>query len=231
MDPTQLLVDVRADQTARAELNVSPLVYFEGMVKDQDGSPVPEGIILALQDGKLQTTTDQKGRFGFYSLPEGEYQVEVVSTALPDETPLSNPEPAKVSVRHATPVPSVEVRIVVERQGPKPVKELNLGAAAKPVKIAPSAKRAMTKGARPAEKSAAPNGLVMTNSAKKSGPERSGRRVLNSTSADARAARPSSLPEKSARGKNTDAGLVASNESSPAVTQSSSRRLLVKSIN
>jgi hypothetical protein len=232
MGPTELLIDVKADQTARAELTVSPLVYFEGVVKDQEGTPAPEGIILELQPGSTQTTTDEKGRFGFYSLAEGEYEVDLISSALPDETPITYPTHTRVSLFHGKHAEAIDLRIEVERQGPKAVKEINLGAESKSVKIKMPTEQ---QGAAKATKQNGrfrplPRGTASL--APKPAPSMlSQRRVVTSTAPSSRTKHaPAAGPKPVKKLEKTSAELVAAKSTTrPSDDGEGGRRLLVKS--
>jgi hypothetical protein len=81
-------VEIRSGQLSRLDLEVEPLSMVQGTVLETAGEPAVEGIIVRLLPDNLRTTTDSLGRFGFYNLREGDYEVQVEESSLPPSTRL-----------------------------------------------------------------------------------------------------------------------------------------------
>jgi hypothetical protein len=117
-------VDVHSGQLSRIDLAVTPLEALEGDVTGADGEPAAEGIALELLPTGAYTSTDSDGRFGFYNLPEGDYEIRVLDSTLPENAKLVSPSPVRAQVRYGkTPAP-VEFQYAIVLPGPKPAKKV-----------------------------------------------------------------------------------------------------------
>lgn len=76
-------VDVKSRHVATAELNVRPLVSIAGRIVAPRGTPL-DGIIIKLLPTDRYTTPHTDGRFVFFNLPEGEYDVLIDPKSLPE---------------------------------------------------------------------------------------------------------------------------------------------------
>ena len=79
----EVAIEVKARQAATAELSVTPLVSFTGRIIGPDGTAL-DGVIVKLLSTDRYTTPTPEGRFGFYNLREGEYDVVIDSKSLPE---------------------------------------------------------------------------------------------------------------------------------------------------
>jgi hypothetical protein len=79
----EVTIDVKARRVANAELSVTPLVSFSGRIMAPDGTAL-DGVIVKLLSTDRYTTPTPEGRFGFYNLREGEYDVAIDPKTLPE---------------------------------------------------------------------------------------------------------------------------------------------------
>ncbi|HUI57180.1 MAG TPA: carboxypeptidase-like regulatory domain-containing protein [Bryobacteraceae bacterium] len=76
-------VDVKPRRTADLGLTVVPLVALSGTITGPAGTSL-DGIILKLLPTDRYTTPDTDGHFAFYNLREGEYELTIDLTSLPE---------------------------------------------------------------------------------------------------------------------------------------------------
>jgi hypothetical protein len=110
---TRVLVQPR--RFVRTDFEVLPLVSLEGCVAGPEGVPL-EGIVIRLLPGARYTMTAAGGRFAFYNLREGDYQVVIDPKTLPDNAELTSPASADAIVRVGAPLSSLEFSFVVPSQ-------------------------------------------------------------------------------------------------------------------
>jgi hypothetical protein len=79
----EVAIEVKARQASTAELSVTPLVSFTGRIIGPDGAAL-DGVIVKLLSKDRYTTPTPEGRFGFYNLREGEYDVVIDPKSLPE---------------------------------------------------------------------------------------------------------------------------------------------------
>jgi hypothetical protein len=115
---------VRSGQLERVELQVTPLQSVEGLITDANGNAAGEGIILRLLPADQYTTTDRLGRFGFYNLPEGDYEIEVVKDSLPEATRLASSPTLATTLRYGVAAAPVEFRYEAAPAAPKPTRRV-----------------------------------------------------------------------------------------------------------
>jgi hypothetical protein len=123
---TRIPVTIGARKIARADFDLYSLTGFSGQVSASQGSNFEnlDGIVVRLEPGGRYTTTERDGRFAFYNLPEGAYEVHVAGETLPAEARLKESGAAAVVIGAGrTPQP---VRFEIERQRPaeKPVRRV-----------------------------------------------------------------------------------------------------------
>jgi hypothetical protein len=119
---TEAGVHVEVNRITRADFDVIGLTALEGRVVAPAGV-APEEILIRLAPGGRYTTPDASGAFGFYNLPEGDYQVELDVSSLPEHAVLLSAERVPVSVRHGAPPTAVEFKFEI-RVPQKPVRKL-----------------------------------------------------------------------------------------------------------
>jgi len=76
-------VDVKPRRTAVVGLSVIPLIALSGRIIGPEGTPL-DGIVLKLLPTDRYTTPDAGGRFAFYNLREGEYDLTIEPKSLPE---------------------------------------------------------------------------------------------------------------------------------------------------
>ncbi|MGI8989686.1 MAG: hypothetical protein ACR2I2_08890 [Bryobacteraceae bacterium] len=90
-------IDVKARRVSNAELSVTPLVSFSGKISGPDGVAL-NGVILRLLPTARYTTPSAEGRFAFYNLREGEYDLTIEPKSLPEFATVDRTT-AQVSLR------------------------------------------------------------------------------------------------------------------------------------
>ena len=120
----ELSTEVRSGQLSRIDLQVTPLAAIEGTVVGEDGSPAGEGIVVRLSPDDRSTSTDVDGRFGFYNLPEGDYEIRLEESSLPENARLISPASLPAAPRYGKDEAPLEFRYQIVLPGPKPVKQV-----------------------------------------------------------------------------------------------------------
>ena len=169
LDPpaeTRFTVEVRPGQMSRVDMEVTPLASVEGAVTTGTGEPAGEGIVLRLLPKDVLTTTDSEGRFGFYNLGEGDYEVQVDEASLPENARVQEGS-APVVVRYGSPLSRLEFRYEVIAPAPKPVRNIFTQEQVQVVPAKPTAK-----------------------------PKAGARRVVSATSAKTASAKPAPQPAR-----------------------------------
>lgn len=119
---TEAATLVESRRIARAELGVVRLAALEGRVLAPEGNAT-DGVVIRLYPGGRYTTPDADGRFAFYNLAEGDYQVALDTASLPEHAVLTTADRLPVSVRHGAPPASVEFKFEM-RIPQKPVRKV-----------------------------------------------------------------------------------------------------------
>jgi hypothetical protein len=123
-DEIRLTVEIRPGQLSRVDMEVTPLALVEGSVQTPEGPPPEsEGIIVRLLPRNVLTTTDSQGRFGFYNLPEGDYEVSVEPSSLPENARLQTASLA-AAVRYGKPNPRLNFEYEIVSPEPKPTRRV-----------------------------------------------------------------------------------------------------------
>ena len=115
-------VVVQPRRTARAELEVLPLLPLEGKIRGPEGVPL-DGIIVRLLPGERYTNASADGVFVFYNLREGDYEVAIDPKSLPEGGELLSPRSVPAAVRTGAPVAPVHFSIGVNPQQ-KPIRKV-----------------------------------------------------------------------------------------------------------
>lgn len=117
---SEVAVPVVPRRTVRAELEVFPLAGFGGQVSVSEGTlpETLENIVVHLLPTGRYTTTDAQGKFFFYNVREGTYEVAVDEQTLPAKGVLTSSGRVAVTVRCGDPKPFLlfEFRIPKEEQ-------------------------------------------------------------------------------------------------------------------
>jgi hypothetical protein len=149
-EKSELTVEIRSGQLSRLDMNVTPLESLEGSVRNVDGTPAAEGIVLQLLPRGEYTTTGSDGRFGFYNLPEGDYEVTVSNPTLPENAKLISPAAFRAEVRYGKTEAAIEFQYALIAPAPKPSKNVVVGQQMRAVPTIPSASKSGAKqGAAP----------------------------------------------------------------------------------
>jgi hypothetical protein len=119
---TEAGVHVEVNRITRADFDVVGLTALEGRVVAPKNVPL-DSILIRLTPGGRYTTPDASGAFGFYNLPEGDYQVELDVASLPEHAVLLSAERVPVSVRRGAQPAAVEFKFEI-RVPEKPVRKL-----------------------------------------------------------------------------------------------------------
>jgi len=118
----QVRLAVLARHIARADFEVLPLASLTGDVTGPEGA-VLEGIVIRLHPGDRYTTTATDGHFSFYNLHEGDFEVVLDQTTLPDNQRLASPSPVPAVVRLGSPAPPTAFAVHVQ-VSVKPVRKV-----------------------------------------------------------------------------------------------------------
>ena len=115
---SEVTIDVKARHVTNAELSVTPLVSFSGRVIGPDGTAL-DGVIVKLLSTDRYTTPTPEGRFGFYNLREGEYDLVIDPKSLPEFGVLDR---IAVHVSITSGIPTAEITFHLSIQKPeKPI--------------------------------------------------------------------------------------------------------------
>ncbi|HTA67681.1 MAG TPA: hypothetical protein VK776_05365 [Bryobacteraceae bacterium] len=114
-------IEVKARQVATVELSVTPLVSFTGRILGPDGTAL-DGVIVKLLTTNRYTTPTPEGRFGFYNLREGEYDVAIDPKSLP-EFGLLDRIAAHVSISRGTPAEELTFHLSIQKPE-KPIRRV-----------------------------------------------------------------------------------------------------------
>jgi hypothetical protein len=109
----QLRLAVQSRRTTRADFEVLPLASLTGDVTGPKDA-VLEGIVIRLRPGDRYTTTAADGHFSFYNLHEGDFEVALDQTTLPDSQRLASPSAALAVVRLGSPTPPIAFTVTVQ---------------------------------------------------------------------------------------------------------------------
>ena len=114
-------IEVKARQVANAELSVTPLVSFTGRIIGPDGTAL-DGVIVKLLSTDRYTTPTPEGRFGFYNLREGEYDVVIDPKSLPEFGVLDGIT-AHVSISRGAPAEELAFHLSIQKPE-KPIRRV-----------------------------------------------------------------------------------------------------------
>jgi hypothetical protein len=122
-EPTKAVVSIQPRRAARADFEVLPLSTIEGTVTGPQGSNL-DGFVIRLRPGKRYTLTRSEGRFSFYNVREGDFQLVIDTATLPPNAKLLSGPSIPVSVRAGTAVPSVAFSIDTTSSPPKAIRSV-----------------------------------------------------------------------------------------------------------
>jgi hypothetical protein len=94
---SETTVDVKPRRATNVAFQVIPLVFLTGGIIGKAGTS-PDGVIVRLLSTNRYTTPDTGGRFAFYNLREGEYDLAIDPKSLPEFASLDRMT-AHVSLR------------------------------------------------------------------------------------------------------------------------------------
>jgi hypothetical protein len=122
--PQEIVVSVQPRKTARADLEAVRLLGFEGKVSAPAGA-APLNVMVRLLPGGAYTITDADGNFGFYNLREGDYEVVLDESTLPEFAVPDSPAGVPLTLRHGIAVPGVQFGFTILPPA-KPVRKISL---------------------------------------------------------------------------------------------------------
>jgi hypothetical protein len=130
-------VVVQPRKTARAEFHVVQLGAISGALRGPAGTN-PGGVVIRMRPGNEYAVTDEQGRFAFYNVKPGAYELSIDPEWLPEGTKLPRADVAAVRVR---PGARQQVELHLEADSRGPVRRLSMPAIQvdPPSKAAPSA--------------------------------------------------------------------------------------------
>jgi hypothetical protein len=106
-------LDVRARHVSNAQLTVIPLVSFSGKIVGPTGMALDSMIVKLLETDRYTTPTAD-GKFGFYNLREGDYDVAIDLKTLPEFGALDRIA-AHISVRRGIPADEVLFHLTTQK--------------------------------------------------------------------------------------------------------------------
>lgn len=114
-DNCTVQVKVVPHAVARADFSVRRLASLAGKVKvPRDISP--DSVIIRLLPSERYTTPDPDGTFGFFNLPEGDYQVAIDQQSLPEGSFVQSVPVLQTSVRLDSPLAPIEFELAIRVQ-------------------------------------------------------------------------------------------------------------------
>jgi hypothetical protein len=122
--PQEIVISVQPRKTARADLEAVRLLGFEGKVSAPAGA-APLNVMVRLLPGGAYTITDADGNFGFYNLREGDYEVVLDESTLPEFAVPDSPAGVPLTLRHGIAVPGVQFGFTILPPA-KPVRKISL---------------------------------------------------------------------------------------------------------
>src|SRR5689334_8341937 len=89
---------VRPNRPSRADLDVIRLGYIEGTVTGPRDVPL-DSIVIHMSPGGRYTTPDTDGKYFFYNVREGSYELALDLKTLPEDAIMAKSDPITVSVK------------------------------------------------------------------------------------------------------------------------------------
>jgi hypothetical protein len=104
-EPAKSRLIIQPRRVARADFEVLPLSTIEGTVTGPEGAAL-DGLVIRLLPGARYTLTTSDGRFAFYNVREGDFNLAIDTATLPANGRLLSETSVPVAVRAGAPVPS-----------------------------------------------------------------------------------------------------------------------------
>lgn len=133
-------VKVMPKRGARADFDVLPLASISGRVTSTDEAPrqgaappqdkapqnkVPlDGMVIRMSPGTRYAITSEDGSFVFHNVHEGDYQLTLDKTSLPENGEVKSAEAAFVTARAGKAVEPVRFEINIRGVAAKPIKKV-----------------------------------------------------------------------------------------------------------
>ena len=112
---SQAKLQVQPRKMARVDFNVLPLATLEGRVIGTEGAAL-EGVVIRMVPGSRYTMTDTEGRFAFYNVREGDFEIVLDPKTLPENGVLKSAASIPVVFRVGTPLPALLFQFEVTSQ-------------------------------------------------------------------------------------------------------------------
>jgi hypothetical protein len=106
---------VQSRKTARTDFNVLPLATLDGQVTGSPGAAL-DGIVIRIVPGSRYTMTDTDGRFVFYNVREGDFELVLDPVTLPENAVLGSPASVPLVVRVGASIPEPRFSFTVSSQ-------------------------------------------------------------------------------------------------------------------
>jgi hypothetical protein len=119
---TQNTVLVHPGKPARVDFDVMRLAFIQGKMTAPENVPV-DGIVIRITPGDRYTTPDLEGNFYFYNLREGEYELAVDRTTLPEFAVMDKSDRVSRSVKVGRELELVNFEFEI-RKPQKPVRRV-----------------------------------------------------------------------------------------------------------
>jgi hypothetical protein len=116
-------VTVEPRGIARADFNVVRLTSLAGRIVAPAGVPV-EDVVIRLAGTNRYTTPYPDGRFFFYNLREGEYDVVIDDQTLPEGYLRASPASVRVLASSAAPAVPIVFELKLKPPEEKPVRDI-----------------------------------------------------------------------------------------------------------
>ncbi len=114
---SEITVAVTPQRISRGDLQVIRLGQILGHVDAPPKSGTDndvETILIRLEPGARYTTPDADGNFGFYNLPEGQYQIKLDATSLPAHGAMTTEAEFAVTMKTGQPVPEIRFGYMIQ---------------------------------------------------------------------------------------------------------------------
>lgn len=116
-------ISVEPRGIARTDFSVARLGNLAGHVTAPKDVHI-ENVVVRLAGTKLYTTPYEDGTFAFYNLAEGQYEVEIDVTTLPEGYLLASPARVATVASNTNPAPPIEFELKIKPPVEKRVREM-----------------------------------------------------------------------------------------------------------
>lgn len=122
-DVQKVKIVTQARKSLRADFEVLPLVSLSGKVTGPEGADLSD-IIIRMSPGGRYTSTRKDGSFAFHNVHEGDFELALDSSSLPENGELKSEGAVPAVVRLNAAIPPIEFRIAIHSAAAKPIKKV-----------------------------------------------------------------------------------------------------------